>query len=184
MDLTYKPEDALIQRATERDEAAFASIYDSYVNRVYRYVYSRTSNQTDAESITQDVFFKAWKAIGSYKRTGAPFWAWLVVIARNLVYEHYRKRPNQVPLEEAETFSQPAEQGPEAMTEAKLDRKFVRNAVSKLKGEKREVIRMRFLEDFSYEEISKLMNKSQGAIRVIQYRALRDLRTMLDRSQC
>lgn len=184
MDVLFEPENALIERAIQRDGSAFASIYDSYVNRVYRYVYSRTSNRTDAEGITQEVFLKAWKAIGNYRRTEAPFWAWLVVIARNLVYEHFRRKPNQVPLDEAESFSQPSEQGPEAMTEAKLDRTYVRNAISKLKGEKREVIRMRFIQGFTYEEIAKMLNKTQGAVRVIQYRALKDLRTMLDRSQC
>ena len=172
-------EDWLVQRAVERDQAAFATLYDSYMDRVYRHVYYRVSNQIDAEDITQEVFIRAWKAINKYKKTGAPFVTWLLAIAHNLIVDHYRARKKHVSLEEAEASNQTAEASPEAMAEASLTKDYVRRAVLKLKGEKQKVILMRFIDGLSYGEIAKVLNKSEGAVRVIQCRALNDLRHML-----
>ncbi len=172
-------EDWLVQRAVQRDKAAFATLYDSYMDRVYRHVYYRVSNQIDAEDITQEVFIRAWKAINKYKRTGAPFVTWLLAIAHNLIVDHYRARKNLVSLEEAEASNQTAEASPEAMAEASLNKDYVRRAVLKLKGEKQRVILMRFIDGLSYGEIAKVLNKSEGAVRVIQCRALNDLKHML-----
>ena len=176
-------EDSLVKRAVQRDRVAFANLYDRYVDQVYKHVYYRVANQADAEDITQEVFIKAWKAINKYKRTGAPFVAWLIAIARNLIADHYRVREKLVSLDEVETIRDSAETGPEAMTEASLNKGYVRNAISKLKGDKQKVILMHFIDGFSYGEIAKVLNKSEGAVRVIQYRALNDLRSMLTRSE-
>lgn len=175
--------DLLLERAVKRDKAAFAALYDNYVDQVYRHVYYHVSNQIDAENITQEAFIKAWKAIDRYKRTGAPFVAWLMAIARNLIAEHYKSRRNFMSLEEAEANSNSAETNPEAMIEASLKRSYVRKAILKLKGEKQKVVLMHFIDGFTYSEIAKALNKSEGAVRVIQYRAINDLRRMLMRSE-
>ena len=176
-------EDLLLQQAVQRDRAAFTVLYDNYVDRVYRHVYYRVSNQADAEDITQEVFIRAWKAINKYKKTGAPFVAWILAIAHNLVVDYYRGRKESIPLDEARAVGGSDETNPEAMTEASLNRSHIRNAISKLKGDKQKVILMRFIEGFSYEEIARLLNKSEGAVRVIQHRALGDLRRMLTGSE-
>ncbi|MBL7209352.1 MAG: sigma-70 family RNA polymerase sigma factor [Dehalococcoidia bacterium] len=172
-------EDWLIQRAVQRDKAAFATLYDNCVDQVYRHVCYRVSNRIDAEDITQEVFIRAWKAINKYKRTGAPFVTWLLAIAHNLIVDHYRATKKHVSLEEAETSNPTAETSPEAMAEASLNKDYVRHAVLKLKGEKQKVILMRFIDGLSYGEIARALNKSEGAVRVIQYRALNDLRHVL-----
>jgi RNA polymerase sigma-70 factor (ECF subfamily) len=178
-----RSQDWLIQRAVERDKAAFATLYDSCIDQVYRHVYYRVSNRIDAEDITQEVFIRAWKAIDKYKKTGAPFVAWLLAIAHNLIVDHYRARKNLVSLEQAEVSNPTAETSPEAMAEASLNKDYVRDAVLKLKGEKQKVILMRFIDGLSYREIAKALGKSEGAVRVIQYRALNDLRQVLARSE-
>ncbi len=174
-------EDLLIQRAVKRDRAAFAALYDNCIDQVYRHVYYRVSNQGDAEDITQEAFIKAWKAINKYRKTGAPFVAWLIAIARNLIADHYKARKKLVSLDEAEAISNSAETSPEAITEASFNRSYARDAILKLKGEKQKVTLMRFIDGFSYGEIAEILNKSEGAVRVIQYRALNDLRRMLMR---
>jgi RNA polymerase sigma-70 factor (ECF subfamily) len=93
--------------------------------------------------------------------------------------DYYRARKKFVSLEEAKTSSENDETSPEAMTEASLNRSYIRDAISKLKGEKQRVILMRFIDGFSYGEIAQALNKSEGAVRVIQHRALNDLRRML-----
>lgn len=171
----------LVQQAIERDEAAFAALYDLHVDRVYKHVYYHVSNCADAEDITQEVFVRAWKAIGRYKSTKAPFVAWLIAIARNLVRDHYRAKKNPIPLDEAGAV-QFSGKTPHAIAELNLDKSHVREAISKLKGDKQKVIFMRFIDDFSYEEIAKVLGKSQGTIRVMLYRALKDLKGILSES--
>jgi RNA polymerase sigma-70 factor (ECF subfamily) len=176
-------EDSLVERAVQRDRAAFTALYDKYVDRIYRHVYYRVSNRGDAEDITQEVFIRAWKAINKYKRRGVPFVAWLLAIAHNLVVDYYKTRKEFIPLDETRVAGGSDETNPEAMTEAALNRSYIKDAVSKLKGDKQKVILMRFIEGFSYGEIAQLLNKSEGAVRVIQHRALGDLRRMLTGSE-
>ena len=175
-------EDLLIRRAVKHDSGAFAALYDNYVDQVYRHVYYHVSSRTDAEDITQEAFIKAWKAMAKYKRTGAPLVAWLIAIARNLIADHYRTRKETIHLEQfpeqAEVAGNSAETNPEAIAEASFKQSYVRQAVLKLKGEKQKVILMRFIDGFSYGKIAKVLHKSEGAVRVIQYRALNDLRRM------
>jgi len=179
-------EDICIDRAVKGDKTAFVSIYDKYVDRVYKHVYWRIYNQTDAEDVTQEVFIKAWKGIRKYKATGAPFLAWLLAIARNAVTDHYRRKKNDISLEAVESSGEVAFTGgdnPEAQAENSLEQSRIRNAIMKLKGNKQKVISMRFIDGFSYSEIARALRKSEGAVRVIQYRALRDLRQSLREGQ-
>jgi len=134
----------------------------------------------DAEDISQEVFIRAWNAIGRYKITGAPFSAWLISIAHNLIVDHYRASRRLVSLEDSEASRQTDDEtNPEAMTEASLKRDYVRGAILKLKGERQQVVLMRFIDGLSYSEIARALKKSEGAVRVIQYRALNDLRHLL-----
>ena len=179
----HENEDLLIEGAVKRDKTAFATLYDKHVGQVYRHVYYHVSNRVDAEDITQEVFIKAWRAIHKYKKTGAPFVAWLIAIARNVTASHYKAKKDILPLEGAEPLVGPSETNPETITEANLGRSLVRMAILKLRGDKQRVILMRFIDGFSYGEIARILNKSEGAVRVIQYRALNDLRHSLVRSR-
>lgn len=172
-------EDLLVRRAVQRDREAFASLYDRHVERVYKHVYYVVFNKPDAEDITQEVFIRAWKYIDKYRYTGAPFVAWLIKIAHNLIVDHYKARKKARQLVELEAHNQTVAANPATITEANLEQRQIRKAILKLKGEKQKVIKMHFIDDFSYKEIAELLNKSEGAVRVIQYRALIDLRRIL-----
>jgi RNA polymerase sigma-70 factor (ECF subfamily) len=178
----HESEDYLVQQAVRRDRAAFTALYDLCVAQVYRHVYYRVSNQADAEDITQEAFVKAWKAIGKYKRSGAPFVAWLITIAGNLVADYYRSRRKTVITDEVyEKNTNNQVSDPAGLAEASFNQALVKEAVLKLKGDRQKVILMRFIDGFSYEDIARALNKSEGAVRVIQYRALDDLRRLLKR---
>ena len=178
----YESEDYLVQQAIERNRQAFGALYDSSLDRVYRHVFYRVSNQADAEDITQEVYVRAWKAIHRYKTTGAPFTAWLLSIAGNLIIDYYRKRQkhSQISedLKEAPLESVPT---PQEQAEINLDRTLLKEKVLRLKGDKQKVILMRFIDDRSVEEIATILKKTENAIRVIQFRALSDLRKMIER---
>jgi RNA polymerase sigma factor (sigma-70 family) len=177
-------EENLVYRAVKGDSAAFTALYERCIDRVYRHVYYRIQSQADAEDITQETFVKAWKAIDKYKNTGAPFRAWLIAIASNLIADHYRGRQKTVVTSDMEVFEKlpvNKESDPEVQAEVNFDSALIREAVLKLNGDKQKVILMHFIDEFSYEEIARALNKSPGAIRVIQYRALTDLRRLLKR---
>ena len=178
----HESEDYLVQQAIKRDRAAFTALYERCVDRVYRHVYYRVSSHADAEDITQEAFVKAWQSIDKYKRTGAPFVAWIITIAGNLVIDHYRRQANVVVTDEIYEVK-PAEQVQDPAREAEMNfnNSVIKAAILKLKGNKQKVILMHFIDDLTYEEIAKALNKNEGAIRVIQYRALGELRSLLKR---
>jgi RNA polymerase sigma-70 factor, ECF subfamily len=173
-------EDYLVQRAANGDRSAFARLYDDCVDRVYKHVFYRVSDHADAEDITQECFTRAWKAIGRYRSTGAPFVAWLIAISDRLAVDHYRKHRNLV-TQDAE-YRDPPERGladPAEQAEVNFEGSRVRKAVMRLGGDKQRVVLMYFIDGFSHREIARHLKKSEGAVRVIQYRALADLRRWL-----
>ena len=172
----------ILERAVKRDRTAFAALYDLHIDRVYRYVYYWLPSKADAEDITQEVFVKAWRSIDKYKVTGAPFISWLMTIARNSVNSHHRASKRLVPLPETDSIVSDAV-SPQAEAEMNFTRNYVRDSILKLKGEKQKVIQMRFISEMGYEEVAKALNKTEGAIRVLQYRALKDLRDILEKDK-
>ena len=181
----HDSEDYLVQQAIKRDRAAFTALYERCIDRVYRHVYYRISNHAEAEDITQEAFVRAWKAIDKYKRTGAPFVTWIITIAGNLVIDHYRREQKVFVTDEIEKISEKdlgnQIPGPEKQAEMNFDNAMIKKAVLKLSGDKQRVILMHFIDGLSYEEVARALNKSEGAVRVIQYRALSDLRGMVKR---
>ncbi|MCL4369726.1 MAG: sigma-70 family RNA polymerase sigma factor [Chloroflexi bacterium] len=168
----------MINAAIDGDADAFAALYDQHLERVYRYVYHWVGNQGDAEDLTQQVFLRAWESVGRYRYTGASFIAWLLTIAHNLVMSFFRKAkeiclPDQPPVD-GQYWADPEDE-----TLAKYDRQAVRRAILRLKPEQQQVIVMRFVEDLCYTDIAAIIGKSQGTVRVIQYRALAELRRLL-----
>jgi RNA polymerase sigma-70 factor (ECF subfamily) len=178
----HESEDYLVQQAIKRDRAAFTGLYERCIGQVYRHVYYRVSNHADAEDITQEAFVKAWRSIDKYKRTGAPFVTWIITIAGNLVIDHYRRQQKVVITDEVYEVD-PNKQIPDPAREAEVNfnNAIIKKAILKLKGDKQRVILMHFIDGLTYVEIAKALNKSEGAIRVIQYRALGELRTYLKR---
>ena len=170
----------LIACAARGDREAFGALYERYVFRVFRHVYYLTSDPHTAEDLTAQTFLNALEAIPRYEMRGVPFLAWLLRIAYNLTVNHRKVRKNgTAPLPEGleiegTTYS------PEASCEAKADGERVWEGVRRLRGDQRQVIVMRFIDGLSYPDIARVLGKSIGAVRVIQYRALCALRRRLE----
>ncbi|HEX5417976.1 MAG TPA: sigma-70 family RNA polymerase sigma factor [Chloroflexota bacterium] len=169
----------LVARAIQRDADAFGQLYEACLDRIYRYVYYRVNSATEAEDLTEQVFLKAWEAIDRYEQRGVPFLAWLYRLAHNLVVDHYRGQRQTVPLDdlrETEELSQDIE----ASVHAQLDAEEVREALRHLSPEHQQLITLRFVEGMSHAEAAQIVGKSEGATRVVQYRALQALARALD----
>lgn len=171
-------ERALIDAAVAGEVQAFAALYDRHLARVYRYVYYLVGNRTDAEDLAQEAFLNAWRAIGHYRHTKASFIAWLLTIAHNSVISFFRNHKNVSYLDtEAPIRGEGGDPETEAL--ARFDRKAVRDAIQRLKPEQQQVIVMRFVEELDYGDVAAALGKSEGNLRVIQHRALADLKRLL-----
>jgi RNA polymerase sigma-70 factor (ECF subfamily) len=100
-------ESRLVLRAVQRDSAAFGLLYESHLDRIYRYIFYRVGSTGEAEDLTEIVFLKAWEAIDRYQPRGVPFVAWLYRLAHNLVVDSYRSRRPSVPLDEIKETEEP-----------------------------------------------------------------------------
>ena len=165
----------LVQRAIGHDADAFGKLYDMHVDRVYRHVYYRVGNEPDAEDLTQQVFLKAWQAVGRYSRAASPFVAWLMTISHNLVVDFYRTRKEKVYLE-LETLADDRACNPAQVAEDSSEQERLRKAIVQLRGDEQQVVILRFIEGLEYSEIASLLKKSEGNVRVILHRALVKLR--------
>jgi len=171
--------DALIDASANGDSNAFGSLYDLHVDRVYRHIFYRVGSVQDAEDLTQQVFFKAWQAIGKYKKTTSPFIAWLMRISHNLIVDFYRAKKENISLDCGPQIADPGT-NPETAAERSLDKEHLKNLLLKLPSEQQQVILMKFVEGFSYTEIAASFNKSEGAIRTILYRGLKKMRQLVE----
>lgn len=167
-------ERALVLRAIRRDSAAFGILYETHLDRVYRYVYYRVGSTAEAEDLTEQVFLKAWEAIERYEARGVPFIAWLYRLAHNLVVDYYRARRPTMPLEDVAEAEEPGANTLDSV-ENELDAEEVRLAVRKLSPEHQQLIVLRFVEGLSHAEVAQITGKTEGATRVVQYRALQSL---------
>ena len=168
----------MIEQAAKGDPQSFARLYDLHVDRVYRHIFYRVSSVGVAEDLTQEVFLKGWQAIHRYKRTGSPFVAWLLTIAHNLVIDYYRSRKRETSLETSILPSDSAT-NPQQIAEVRWEQHRLQDAIRQLRPEQQQVIVLHFIEGFEYSEIAALLGKSEGAVRVIQHRALKELRRIL-----
>jgi RNA polymerase sigma-70 factor (ECF subfamily) len=165
----------LVERARLRDPEAFAELYDRHVARVYRHVYYLVGNLGEAEDLTAQAFLQAWEAIDRYQIRGVPFVSWLLRIGHNLGVSHLRSRRDKAQLPEGLVDDGPR-RNPEEVAQQHADEEQVREAILQLKDEQRQVIILRFVEDLDYREVSQIVGKSVAAVRVIQHRALKNLR--------
>jgi len=166
----------LVDRAQAGDVDAFGELYDEYSLTVYRYIYARVSSSALAEDLTSETFVRALRALDSFRWQGRDFGAWLVTIARNLITDHYKsgRVRLEVVTDEIETHDRQTE-GPEIDVLAAATAEVLREAVAALPEEQRDCLTMRFFAGLSIAETAKALEKSEGAVKQLQLRAVRHL---------
>ncbi len=178
--VTDLSEKALLESAAGFNEKALSELYDRYEARIYSYIYRRTGNETLAEDLTAQVFLKMLEAIRSDKAWHSSFSGWLYRIAHNAVIDYYRLRDRQpqVSLEDTLTTTT-SDHNPVVMAEVSLDAERLRAAIGRLTEEQAEVITLRFLEGYNISEVAEMLDKTEGSIKALQYRAVTTLRQLL-----
>jgi RNA polymerase sigma-70 factor (ECF subfamily) len=175
---------ALVERAQSGDSDAFGLLYDRYFDTVFRFIYFRVGSRPIAEDLTADTFLRALRRIGSFTWQGRDLGAWLVTIARNLVADHfksgrYRLEVTTGDVLDAEQVDRGPEGSPELAVVDHITKVALLGAVRRLNPEQQECIVLRFLQGFSVAETAKAMGKNEGAIKALQYRAVRTLHRLL-----
>jgi RNA polymerase sigma-70 factor, ECF subfamily len=162
-------------QAKKGDEQAFGQLYNLYFDKIYRFIYFRVNHKETAEDLAEDVFVKAWKRISDVSEDS--FGGWLYSICKNTIIDYYRQKKIIVDLDEiAGTFE--SEQDVLAEVNLVLDQKNLALILKELSPEQQTLIRLKFIEDLSNTEISGIMGKSEGSIRVIQHRAILKLQDL------
>ena len=175
--------DALLVARAQRDPAAFAPLYEAYVDAVRRYCYHRLGSWEGAEDAASIVFTNALAALPRYRVGGqsGSFRSWLFVIAHNVVANMHRNgavRPIG-PLTEANDVPDGAPSPEESAVAADTCRS-VRALLQQLPPDQRRVLELR-LAGLTDLEIGRVLGRTRGAVRTAQYRAVLRLREQLTR---
>jgi len=171
---------ALVDLARDGDAEAFGQLYDHYANGVYRYLYYRVSSTSLAEDLTSETFFRALRSIRSFQWQGRDFGAWLTTIARNLVTDHFKSSRSRLEVvSDVLPESSDVGLGPEAGMLTALTSELIAQALSELARDQQDCLVMRFLQGLSIADTAAAMGRSEGAVKQLQLRAVRNLAKVL-----
>ncbi len=170
----------LIRRAQKGDRDAMAAIYDDCYASLFTYIYYRVSDEQCAEDLTTETFIRMISMLPGYVDQGKPLICWLYTIAHNLVIDHYRaKTIETMPIDEnliGNDGKQPAELQEEH--EAQED---LAQAMQQLTEEQRQVIQLKFIEDYDIHKVAVILGRNERTIRSLQHRALAALSRIMQR---
>ncbi len=171
---------ALVELARAGDTEAFGLLYDHYQPSVYRFLYYRTRSVALAEDLTSETFFRALRNMNSFRWQGRDLGAWLMTIARNLTTDHFKAGRTRLELTtEDMTLHDDATDGPEDAVLEGITNEILLSALTELPTEQRECIIMRFLQGMSIAETALALERSEGAVKQLQLRGVRNLAKLM-----
>lgn len=177
---TEDSQEKLLLLAAHGDKHAFGMLYSHYLDEIYRFVYFKISDEQIAEDITEETFLRTWNSLSKiYKKDGKVdnFRAWLYRVANNLVIDHYRKKKPVLNLDRTWIKKQPLPE--DLVLKEELSNQLVR-LIKRLEPIHQEIIILRLVNDLSHKEVADVMNISEGYSRVLLYRALKQLKDILE----
>jgi RNA polymerase sigma-70 factor (ECF subfamily) len=186
---------ALVRRCVAGDAAAWQEIVQQYHRRIYNICYRFSGSADDAADLSQEVFIKMYRTLGTFDTTRASFMTWVTTVTRNLLVDHFRKGKydritdsleatpgNQDDgLTLAERLEDPSA-GPEARVRSQEAQKMVHQALGKLSPELREAVILRDLQDMDYKDIALVLKVPEGTVKSRINRGRTELARLLQRS--
>ncbi len=170
-------EEILLLKIKHGDQAAFAVIYDRYVDALYRFVVFRVPSEETAQDIVSELFLKVWQYLAIDQKKVDNLRPFLYQVARNLVADYYRTTQESLPLEEAMEVKD--------SKSISLDRRIslveLEKGLRLLKDEWQEIIILAHIEGFKHNEIAAIIGKSASATRVMLHRAMQELKKVLNK---
>ncbi|OGE81932.1 MAG: hypothetical protein A3H72_03795 [Candidatus Doudnabacteria bacterium RIFCSPLOWO2_02_FULL_48_8] len=169
----------IIIRAQQGDRDAFGLIFEEYSHKIYKFIFLRVRHREVSEDILSDTFIKAWIKLSQITSQKALV-SWLYRVASNNIIDYYRLRKETATLEEIENLIEDS-YNPVKETDLSLDQKRMLELMRHLPKEQAQVIQYRFFEDLTNAEIAHIMDKTEGAVRVVQHRAINNLKQLLNK---
>jgi RNA polymerase sigma-70 factor (ECF subfamily) len=172
----------LVDLAQQGDRAALEELYLIHFDRIYSYLHVTVGNRHDAEDLTTQTFLKMLESIGRFRWQSAPFSAWLFRIAHNLAMDHFRAHRRWQP--EADVPEPIGSEEPSAELEAmqSIGRQSMLELIEKLSPEQQQVLTLKFVFNFANADVAKILDKTEGAIKSLQHRALASLQKQISSS--
>lgn len=170
-------EERQLVEAAQRDPAAFQELYDRYFDQIYSYVYYHCGNREQAEDITAATFQRGLEDIPNFRWRGVPYSAWLYRVAGNLLSRD-RRRPAWLELQDQQ-YRTPAEDEPDASWLRREESSRLHNAIRALPHDQRQAILLRFFAGMRNREVARVMNRSEGAVKLLVFRGVTNLRRKL-----
>jgi RNA polymerase sigma-70 factor, ECF subfamily len=170
----------LLALAAEGDRHSFGEFYELHMNEIYRYVLFRVNDQNEAEDLTAKVFLEAWESLTNTRRKQQidNVRAWIYRIAHNKVIDYHRTKKHQESIDDGSSKKLHG-----AWLEGEMDDLFasreLAEAVRQLPINYQEVIILRFINQMSHSEVAEIMNITESHVRVLQYRALQQMRVLI-----
>ena len=164
--------------AENPDPYTLAKVHDSLYPVVYRYVHFRLADEEVCEDICSEVFLRLMSTLKDHHRPINNLKGWLLGTASHLINDHLRMSYSR-PVEALQEYHPVADPSPEEAAENAWQQSRVRAALMKLTSDQQHVIALRFSEEYSLEETARLMDRTVGAVKTLQYRALAALRQIL-----
>ena len=174
-----KDDAALVSEAQAGDADAFGVLFDRYAAGIFKFLCLQLSDDFEAEDLTSEIFLKAWRSLPRYRELGHPFSSFLFRIARNVLVDYYRKTRNKVYVSRSQADTLVDQKRLEELSDQNQENERIRKALSRLRVDYRTVIVLRFINGFSSKETAQIMGRSEGAVRVLQHRALKAMRDRL-----
>ena len=185
----------LVRRCVAGDASAWEEIVRLHNRRIYNICYRFTGSADDAEDLTQEVFIKIYRTLGSYEVDRGAFTTWLTTVTRNLLVDHFRKAKQDRmtdPLDAApaqdeaaptllDQLADPAAT-PDQRLATKEAQKQVHQALQKLSPELREAVILRDLQDMDYKEIAAVLKVPEGTVKSRINRGRTELARLLSRT--
>jgi RNA polymerase sigma-70 factor, ECF subfamily len=169
----------LVARGQKGDRDALEELYLIHFDRIYSYLHVSVGNRHDAEDLTTQTFLKMLEKIGSFKWQSAPFSAWLFRIAHNLAMDHFRSRRRWQPEEEVPEPPGEEEPSAELVAMKTIGRESMLKLIDRLSPEQQQVLTLKFVFNLPNAEVAAILDKTEGAIKSLQHRALVSLQKQI-----
>jgi RNA polymerase sigma-70 factor (ECF subfamily) len=173
----------LVERAQGGDRAALEELYLIHFDRIYSYLHVSVGNRHDAEDLTTQTFVKMLESIGKFRWQAAPFSAWLFRIAHNLAMDHFRARRRWQPEEDVPEVAGEEEPSAEAQAMQSIGRQSMLELIDDLSPEQQQVLTLKFVFNFQNADVATILDKTEGAIKSLQHRALVSLQKQIAQKQ-
>ena len=169
----------LVAQAQQGDRDALEELYLQHFDRIYSYLHLSVGNRHDAEDLTTQTFLKMLESIGRFRWQAAPFSAWLFRIAHNLSMDHFRANRRWQPEEEVPEPPGSEERSAEDEALQSIGRQSMLQLIDTLSPEQQQVLTLKFVFNFPNGDVATILEKTEGAIKSLQHRALVSLQKQI-----